>query len=57
MRIRHGGRLKCLDGPVVIEGLRVVINGKAGKAAALPKFSDLLTLLADYDHPDRPCLT
>ena len=44
MRIRHGGRLKCLDGPVVIEGLRVVINGKAGKAAALHKISDMVTL-------------
>ena len=32
--IRHGGRLKCLDGPVVIEGLRGEINVKAGKAAA-----------------------
>ena len=32
-----------------------VINGKAGKAAALPKFSDTLTLSqpggADYAHP------
>ena len=44
MRNRHGGRLKGLDGPVVIEELRGVIKGKAGKAAALPKFSDLLTL-------------
>ena len=35
--------------------IRGVINGKAGKAAALPKFSDTLTLLqprgADYAHP------
>ena len=34
---------------------RGVINGKAGKAAALPKFSDMLTLSqpggADYAHP------
>ena len=34
---------------------RGVINGKAGKAAALPKFSDTLTLSqpegADYTHP------
>ena len=34
---------------------RGVINGKAGKAAALPKFSDTLTLSqprgADYAHP------
>ena len=34
---------------------RGVINGKAGKAAALPKFSDLLTLSqsgwADYAQP------
>ena len=43
--------------------LRGVINGKADKAAALPKFSDLLTLSqsggADYAHPlmDRLCLT
>ena len=32
-----------------------VINGKAGKAAALPKFSDMLTLSqpreTDYAHP------
>ena len=27
-----------------IRNIRVVINGKAGKAAALPKFSDTLTL-------------
>ena len=35
--------------------LRGVINGKAGKAAALPKFSDTLTLSqprwANYAHP------
>ena len=35
--------------------LRGVINGKADKAAALPKFSDTLTLSqsegADYVHP------
>ena len=34
---------------------RGVINGKAGKAAALPKFSDTLTLSqprgGDYAHP------
>ena len=34
---------------------RGVINGKADKAAALPKFSDTLTLSqpggADYAHP------
>ena len=34
---------------------RGVINGKAGKAATLPKFSDALTLSqpggADYAHP------
>ena len=34
---------------------RGVNNGKAGKAAALPKFSDMLTLsqprVADYAHP------
>ena len=34
---------------------RGVINGKAGKAAALPKFSDMLTLCqsggADYAQP------
>ena len=38
-----------------------VINGKAGKAAALPKSSDMLTLSqpggADYAHPlALPCL-
>ena len=36
-------------------GARGVINGKAGKAAALPKFSDTLTLSqsegADYAQP------
>ena len=43
--------------------LRGVINGKADKAAALPKFSDMLTLSqsggADYAHPlmDWICLT
>ena len=36
--------------------IRGVFNGKAGKAAALPKFSDTLTLSqpgggADYAHP------
>ena len=36
--------------------IRDVINGKAGKAAALPKFSDMLTLSqsgegADYAQP------
>ena len=34
---------------------RGLINGKAGKATALPKFSDMLTLFksggADYDQP------
>ena len=34
---------------------RGVINGKAGKAAVLPKFSDILNLSqpggADYAHP------
>ena len=29
---------------------RVVINGKAGKAAALPKFSDMLTLMPKISH-------
>jgi hypothetical protein len=38
-----------------------VINGKAGKSAALTKFSDTLTLSqpkrADYAHPlELPCL-
>jgi hypothetical protein len=40
---------------------RGVVNGKAGKAAALPKFLDTLTLSqpegADYTHPlALPCL-
>ena len=38
-----------------VRQLRGVINGKAGKAPALPKFSDMLTLShsggADYAHP------
>ena len=45
-----------VDRPFMIWTLnRGVINGKAGKAAALPKFSDTLTLSlprgADYVHP------
>ena len=41
--------------------IRGVINGKAGKTAALPKFSDTLTLSrpegADYAHRlALPCL-
>ena len=41
--------------PYSLHSSRGVINGKAGKAAALPKFSDTLTLSqsegADYTQP------